>query len=164
MLFCCGKMLFYRDELVFARAKSQSCGSLDRVDAVLGLDALEQVVSAGIVGRVDEVETCLVNRDRIQGSQDPDVSHAGIFRHGTAVTVHRHILHDVDVDDISLEIVHDTRCGVRHGFEERIMVCVSEVGRVARAVDIGFSHGGGDAYGELLDRPAVAAHGMPLKV
>ena len=30
------------------------------VDAVLGLDALEQVVSAGIVGRVDEVETCLV--------------------------------------------------------------------------------------------------------
>ena len=44
------------------------------------------------------------------------------------------------------------------------MVGMPEVFSIAPAVDVLLAVGGGDAYRQLLERPAVAAHGMTLEV
>ena len=119
---------------------------------------------AGVVGSIDEVKAGLINRDGVGRDEHAHVLQAGILSHSAAVAVDGHVLHDVHIQGVAAEVLHDGGRGVRHRFEEGVMVGMPEVVRIAHAVDVLLAVGGGDAYRQLLERPSVAAHGMTLEV
>ncbi len=91
------------DQLILSRTEAELGGGLHGVDAVEALDALNEVVAARIVGRVDEVEARLVDGDGVKGGENADIFHTRVLRHGAAVAVDGHVLHHVDVDDLAVE-------------------------------------------------------------
>ena len=63
-----------------------------------------------------------------------------------------------------MKVLHHGGGGVSHRLQEGVVVGGPDLLRLAGAVDIGLSVGGGAADGELLQRAAEAAHRMALEV
>ena len=122
------------------------------------------MIPAGILGGVNQIQTGLINGHRIQGYQNADISNGRILRHGAAVAVHAHVLHDVDVHSIALEEIHHGRCRVCHGAKEAVVIRSPDLLHITGAVDIGLAVGGCHTDGKLLQRAAETAHGMALEM
>src|SRR5699024_1859093 len=110
----------------------------------------------------------LVDGHRITGSENTDILHTGILRHGAAVAVHGKIFHHVDKSDLAPEMFRHTHGRVRHGLRELIdagmlipglktVVCLSS------RVNQRLSCPAGTADGQLLERSAVSSHGMTFE-
>ena len=136
----------------------------DGMHTVAALDALQQVISAGVGGGVHQVQASLIDGDRVQGYQNTDVLHTGILCHVAAVAVYADVFHYVDIHCLALKPVCNRPGGVCHGFQEGILLPIPEMVGVAHTVDIGFSVGGCKTDGQLLQRAAVATHGMSFEV
>ena len=52
------------DKLIRSGAEAELCGALDGVDTVTGLDALDELIAAGIGGVIYEVKASLVDGNR----------------------------------------------------------------------------------------------------
>ena len=125
---------------------------------------------AGVVRRgIDEIDARLIDRDRVERGENADVLHAGVLRHGAAVTVHGEVFHHIHERHAAVEIIHNGACRVRHARKEHVLrrKAVPElalVGRRAAGVNPHLARSGGAADGELLERSAVAAHRVALEV
>ena len=137
------------------------------MDAVATLDALNEMVAAGVVrGSVDKVEARLVDGDRVGGHQDADVGHARVLGNGAAVTVDRHVLHDIDVGNaaaLSEEVDHRAR-SIGHGLKELVVIGRPDILGHCDAVDVRLAVGRSHTDRELLERAAETSHGMALEV
>ena len=114
-------------QCVLTVAKPYHLGMLNGVDAMLLVDAVEQI--CGVVGGrhlliVDDVDAGLVKGYGVGRSED-----AVVFEfHGLgmvhAVAVYRHIVHHRDIDDalLFLEVVHHSLCCSRHRLEEAVLI------------------------------------------
>ena len=137
--------------------------------AVAGVDALQQMIPAGVIGRLHQVDARLIQSYGIQAGQNADVLHAGIFGNGTAVAVHAHVAHNADVGHVAAEVLDHAAGGVCHAFQESILgsYVIPQhilIRGLSGGVDVGLAGGGGTADGQLLQRAAEAAHGMALEV
>ena len=107
------------------------------------LHALDEVLPAGVVRRgVDEIDACLIDRDRVERGENADVLHARILRHGAAVAVDRHVAHDVDKDNLLAEALHDAARRVRH--------CLQKCHLVSGKPGAGLTAAGPCAKGDVL--------------
>ena len=75
------------DQCIFAAAKADLRGVFQRMQAVAGLDALDQ--RGAILRRVHKVDTRLIQRHRVGGGEDADVVHIRLGGAAVAVAVHR---------------------------------------------------------------------------
>ena len=58
----------------------------------------------------DQVDAGLIKSHRVCRGKNADIAHTGLVRIAVAVTIHRHVVHHIDVDyvfPLSLEIVMD---------------------------------------------------------
>ena len=135
------------------------------MDAVAAFDAFQHVGKAGIVLLgVDQVKTGLVNGDGIEAGQHADIRHAGVFRHRAAVAVHGQVFHHTDVHRLTRKALRHGGSCICHGFQEAVVIALKTEAGVARAVNMLLAVAGSNADGQLLDRAAEAAHGVPLEV
>ena len=134
------------------------------MDAVTGFDPFDQMIAAGVVGGVDQIQTGLINGNGIQACKDADIFHTGVLCNGAAVAVYGHVLHYVDIGGLAVEIVHHGAGGIGHGFQKAVVVCGPDLGGVAGAVDIGLAIAGGHTDRQLLQGAAIAAHGVAFEV
>lgn len=156
-------------ERIVHRADTKSGGKVDGALTVAGIDAFEEVLAAGVVGVLDEVEAGAVEGNRIERGEDADVAHTGILGYGAAVAVHGEIAHDIDVRRSAREEIGDGACRIRHGCEEGILftrVAPQSVLRFpgAAGVDPRLAVRRRAADRQLFQRAAVAAHRMALEV
>ena len=158
------QLLFGGDKLILTAAYTKLCSGFDGVGAVSGFHALYEVRLAGVIAGVDKVNAGLIYRDGIGRNEHAHVLYAGVLRHSAAVAVDGHVLHNVHIQGVAAEVLHNGGRSVRHRLEERVMVSRPEVVRIADAVDILLAVGGGDAYRQLLECSAVAARGVALEV
>ncbi len=77
---------------------------------------------AGVVRRgIDEIDARLIDRDRVERGENADVLHAGVLRHGAAVTVHGEVFHHIHERHAAVEIIHNGACRVRHARKEHVL-------------------------------------------
>ena len=89
---------------------------------------------------------------------------ARILRHCTAVTVNRHIFHDIDVNCIPLKVIDNGRCRIRHRLQERVVVCRPDIFRLSCTMNICLAGGRCNADRKLFERSAVSSHRMSLEM
>lgn len=97
-------------------------GAIDGVGAVARVDALDQMDFAVVIGVHHHVDTSAVERDRISGGEDTEVSHLCLCGVAVAVAVDGKIIGYVDVDDIIAAMVCDSLAGICHRFEEVVLL------------------------------------------
>ena len=151
---------------------------LDGVDTVLAVNAVQQV--GGVIrGRylllVDDIHTGLVKGHRIGRGQDAVVfqfHRCGMIH---AVAIDAHVVHHADEDDalLPVEVVHHSLRGSSHRLEESVLVADVfgspefshvEFLHLACRVDIGLAVTAGTPDGQVLERTAVAAHGVTFEM
>ena len=150
---------------------------LDGVDAVLLVDAIEKVggvICGSHLLVVDDVDAGLVEGHGVGAGQDAVVFELHGLGMVDAVAVDAHVVHHADVDDafLTTEVVGHRLCGCCHALEEAVLVVdVSspefhhvELLHAACRVDVGLAVLAGAADAEVLQRSAVAAHGVTLEV
>ena len=136
---------------------------LQRVQALAVVDAPQELLVALRVPH--KVETGLVQRHGVGGGQNADVVDVRLLGIAVTVAVDGDAVHDVDEDHLVAEIVADALGGLGHGFEKLKLKLVMPVGVAGAAgVDAHLAHRGGEADGGVLDRAAVARHGVSLEV
>jgi len=123
-------------QFIFPAAKANRNGMLNSMDAVAGLDALDQVLPVG--GRVNEIHTGLIQRYRIKGCKDGNVRHGGGGGIIAAVAVNRQMVHHVDIQDLVAGGVYNRLGGLRHGFQKVVLFPTIKVVVLAPAVWIKF--------------------------
>ena len=89
--------------------------------AVTALDPLDHMCTAGIVGGIDQIDTRLIDGDRIERGQNADILHARILGNLAAVAVHGEVAHYVQERHFAVKIAHDRACRVRHRLAEGIL-------------------------------------------
>ena len=154
-----------------AAAEAEALGVDDDVGAVLAVDAFLQgvgVVAVGALVPEDQVEASLVERHGVGRGQDAHILHARRGGVPVAVAVDRQVVHHVDVDYVAsllLEVAVHRLGGGGHAFEKGVLLggLPAAVGGAGR-VDVEFAAARRHADGEVLQRPAEAAHSMPLEV
>ena len=91
----------------------------DDVSAMLLTDAVEQglMVVTRRRGKIDKVETSLVESNWVCGCQDAHVLHLRRSRASVAVAVHADVVHHIDIDNILsllMEILMNSICNFSH--------------------------------------------------
>ena len=144
--------------------------TVDALDEGLLVVALARLVSEHLI------EASLVECHWVEGCEDTHILELRLGWVTVAVAVNRHIVHDVDIDDLlaSVEILMNSLSSGCHGLEEEVLgVALGEyafvprrgrVGTLACRVDVALAIGGGNADGGILEHSAEAAHGVTLKV
>ena len=122
------------------------------------------MVFAGIFAGVHQVDTCLVDSNGILRDQNTNVGNAGILRHGAAVAIDRHVFHHVHIDGVALKVFHNRHGRIRHSTLKFVGIGTPDLLRLAGTMDIGFTKRRSVADGQLLQRTAVATHGMALEM
>ncbi len=115
------------DDGVFPGSQSDGFGMFDGMDAVLLVDAAEQV--CGVVGSghllvVDDVNAGLVEGDGVGRGEDAIVLKFHWGRVIDAVAIDTHVIHHADVDDALslLEVVRHCLGCCCHAFKEAVLV------------------------------------------
>ncbi len=135
------------------------------MDAVAAFYTFQKVFLSGVVGGgVHKVEAGFIYRHGVGRDENTYILHARVLGVGAAIAIHRHIFHYIDIHGVALEIFDYREGGVRHGFEEQVMVCRPNLVGFSRAVDVRLAVGRGYSYRELFKSAAVTAHGMSLEV
>ena len=116
------------------------------------VDALDEglVVIAGLTLIVEHfVEAGLIDGYGVERGHDAHILQLGLGGMPVAVAIDRHVVHDVNIDDVAVEIVVNGLCRCSHRLEEEVLrrTC-SKVLRapgglgvcsLARGVDIAFA-------------------------
>ena len=108
---------------------------------IYALDERRRIVILGRGIVEHKVNTSLVKRDRVHRSEDAHVVHLGVGRRVVTVAVNREVVHHIDVDDTTLEIVMNRLRCHSHTLDELVLLGsmlpnLLLLGNNARRVDI----------------------------
>ena len=90
--------------------------------------------------------------------------HVRLSRVPVAVAVHRKTVHDIDIQDIPIQVIHNRFSCLRHGLQKSVLVSAPHAAAGAAAVDMGLSLRGSNTDGNIFYSAAVPCHGMALEV
>ena len=171
-------LLINADERVLAAAETEFGGMLNGVDAVLPIDAVQEVCGI-VLSRhlllIDDVDAGLIESHWVGRGEDAVVFELHRRRMIHAVAVYRHVVHHTDIDDalLLLEVVHDGLGSCSHTLEESVLIADElscpklahiEFLHLACRVDICLAVLTGTADREILQCTTVAAHGVTFEV
>lgn len=153
------------DKLIIFGADAVGGSNVNDVGAEFFFNAGDQLVAAGIVALVDEVNAGLVKGDGVSRGEETDVGHTGSGGVGVAVAVNGDVDQGGDVGGAVLEIAVDAGSGVAHGGDEGKLSSshIVAVG-LTGAVDVFLAVGGSAADGKLFEGAAEAAHSVAFEV
>ena len=129
------------DKLIFSASDTELCGRLNGSYTVSALDALDEMRLAGIGAGINEVNAGLIDCHGIIRNENADVGNAGILGYSTTVAVNAHILHYVDIENTSAEVIYNRACCIRHRIKEGVVLGRPDVLGLACTVDISLSEG-----------------------
>ena len=91
--------------------------------------------------------------------------HIRLGRIAVAVTVHRQVVHDTDIDHVPLHMIADRLGRLRHGLQKIILGPPGPAAVTGAAgVDQQFSVLGGNTDRDIFQRPTKSSHGVALKM
>ena len=89
---------------VFSTAQANLRCVFYGVNAITGLDPLDQRSTGP--GRIDQIDTGLIQSNEVIGCQNTDVMHIWLGRITITVAIPTQSVHDIDINDLSIQSVY----------------------------------------------------------